>query len=298
MGTNARERVSDTAVPEHEQVIEYMNSSDWQDRLEEARAKRELALAARAAASGGPSRPRQPGHGLSDGSGDGRKFRVPGASPEPGPAPVRPPARPSPRPANVPLRPADAPPVVSEGSDRRRPTRWRALPVSSPPALAYGALAGGAMTALAALWVIAPEPVSPPGEAEILRPAARPAAPGPAAPEDADDATSIPGPMEADPDSLARALDDLGLGDLGSGYEVRVVTGLDVPRGSVGPEAPPFELRASRFSLPNPTVMFFHPEDAAAAGRVSERLGAEMLDLTGLLPSPPAGTLEVHLANG
>ena len=297
MGTNARERVSHAPVPEHEQVIEYMNSADWQGRLEEARARRELALAARAAASEDPSRPRRPGDGLADGPGDGSKPRVPGASPGPGPAPVRPPARPSPRPANVPSRPVDPPPVASEGSDLRPPPRWRAWPIS-PSALAYGMLAGGAMTALAALWVIAPEPVAPPGQAEILRPAARPAIPVPAAPDVADAATSIPGPMEADQDSLARVLDDLGLDDLGSGYEVRVVSGSDVPRGSGGPETPPFELRASRFSLPNPTVMFFHPEDAAAAGRVSERLGAEMLDLTGLLPSPPAGTLEVHLANG
>ena len=295
MGPNARERASKAPVPEHqdepehvhEQVIEYLNSSDWQSRLEEARAKRELALAARAAASEGPPRPTGPA--------TERERRVPVAKPIPVATPI--PTLPAPRPANVPSRPAHARPILTDASDRRPPPVGRARTVP-PSALVGGALAGVTMAGLAALWVAAPEPAAPPDRIEAPVLAAEPGAPEPAAPDVADAAAAArPATIEAGPDSLSRVLDDLG-----AGYDVRIVTtakAASEPAGSSDAAgSPPLERRASRFSLPDPTVIFFHPEDAAAAGRVSERLGAETLDLTGLLPSPPAGTLEVHLTNG
>lgn len=46
------------------------------------------------------------------------------------------------------------------------------------------------------------------------------------------------------------------------------------------------------------TVSFFHEADADGADVLSARLNAEVIDLSGFRPSPPAGTLEVHLGAG
>ena len=74
-------------------------------------------------------------------------------------------------------------------------------------------------------------------------------------------------------------------------YKLHIVTTKSV-------DSQAFEVRHTRFALPANMVVFFHPDDADAAERISAQLDADTLNLTGLIPSPPAGTLEIHLADG
>ncbi|MEM6761184.1 MAG: hypothetical protein AAF601_17065 [Pseudomonadota bacterium] len=51
------------------------------------------------------------------------------------------------------------------------------------------------------------------------------------------------------------------------------------------------------FTITSDQVRFFHGDDAAAAGLLSDALGAEIRDFTDFSPKPPLGTLEIYLSN-
>ena len=56
------------------------------------------------------------------------------------------------------------------------------------------------------------------------------------------------------------------------------------------------DARRVRLSISRSNVRYFHPEDATAAGRLAEEIGAAARDFTSYRPSPPGGTIEVWLA--
>ena len=53
---------------------------------------------------------------------------------------------------------------------------------------------------------------------------------------------------------------------------------------------------ASRFGVAKSEVRYFHQEDASAAARLAEIIGAEIRDFSTYRPVPPPGRLEVWLA--
>lgn len=58
------------------------------------------------------------------------------------------------------------------------------------------------------------------------------------------------------------------------------------------------EMRTTRFTQERSAVSYFHDEDATAARRIAERIAADTIDLRGLEPSPPPGTVDVSLVGG
>ncbi len=279
MGTGRTEGAADASITGHEQAMEYLSSSAWEERLDAARAKRALALAAREAGTElGPLR-----HLASSKDPEERAGAAPGRG---DPAPLRTPAA-SPGVAR-------AVPGLSEAPGRRL-----GKTTSRRPAAAVAALFGVILVCGTAVFVatrtIDGEPPSSDGtEASRLDEEIEGSWTGPPKPEGAPSESGpiAPSPTDAGRDALTRAV-----ADLGAGYTVRIVAAADAaPPVDAG--AGSFDLRLSRFSSSNTAVAFFHAEDAAAAGRVSERLGAESLDLTGLAPSPPSGTIEIRLTGG
>lgn len=58
-----------------------------------------------------------------------------------------------------------------------------------------------------------------------------------------------------------------------------------------------YELRPTAFRINQSTVEYFNDEDAAAAAELAKIIGAEIIDLRGILPSPPSGQVVIHLAS-
>ena len=286
MGIAEKDEVFEETTPEHEQVLDYMNSAAWEARLAEARAKRERVLAAREATQGSDQivpEGAPAGMPLPFGLNTDPDAATPdpdaatpdpdAATPDPGPdtAPERETA--SPEPAEA----AHSTTIIEEvqSQDGRHWTRNLLDATILTTAIAAVSLAlvlrdpGGEDRG---------EAVPPPGNAAPQ--ASEPSAtPDPASrPAAADGRTSLAGVI----------------GDLGPDYDVRVIA----TSGTARPEGATFATRSSRFAMQASTVSFFHSEDEAAAIRLSERIDAEVLDLTGLRPSPPPGTIDVHLAEG
>ena len=272
MGIAEKDEVFEETTPEHEQVLDYMNSAAWEARLAEARAKRERVLAAREATQGSDQsvlKNAPAGMPLPFGPDTDPDAKTP----DPGPDTASERETASLEPAEA----AHSTTIIEEvqSQDGRHWTRNLLDATILTTAIAAVSLAlvlrdpGGEDRG---------EAVPPPGNAAPQ--ASEPSAtPDPASrPAAADGRTSLAGVI----------------GDLGPDYDVRVIA----TSGTARPEGATFATRSSRFAMQASTVSFFHSEDEAAATRLSERIDAEVLDLTGLRPSPPPGTIDVHLAEG
>ena len=114
-------------------------------------------------------------------------------------------------------------------------------------------------------------PAAMPGDAPLARQDLPPPLIRPAAKPPFDLIVHAPATLPAaDFADIAAALSDLGVGEL-------------------DPKPVGITVRESN-------VRFFHPEDAAAAGRVAEALGIRSRDFTDYTPRPPRGTVELWLA--
>ena len=277
---NTKDEKSSEGEGERGAILAYLTSDDWEKRMTEARAKREEALAKRAqqqspaAEVAGPPLPLQPpppqtvaqkSPPLADRqlpqSGDDASFR------------------PS----------LEAPVAQQHRVQPRWPLRDKVL----------GLLAVGACTLFAVGLVIEqPEPpvaVDPAAESphsvtrmmpddrfdfSTVRPDAGPTS----APE-------LTGPEKS---VLAQALESLG-----EDYRVTLIEGANRSADLTGLDnRAMLDIRTSPFALQRTTIAYFHDTDAEGARSLSAQLDAEILDLSGFTPAPPAGTLELRLGGG
>lgn len=89
------------------------------------------------------------------------------------------------------------------------------------------------------------------------------------------------------------------LQNFASGYDVTIVTAQDRETTLADVDAATARLvnvRTTPFQMPTTTVAYYHDADAAAAVTLSAQVRGEIMDLRGLMPSPPEGTLDVLLA--
>ncbi|WP_171054528.1 hypothetical protein [Roseovarius arcticus] len=95
-------------------------------------------------------------------------------------------------------------------------------------------------------------------------------------------------------DILASALKEFS-----NDYQITIVTNANRANSIAQlnyADGPAVKVRTTTFETPRPVVAYFHAADTAAAVRFSTRIEGEAMDLQGMLPSPPTGTLEVFLA--
>ncbi|MEM9013106.1 MAG: hypothetical protein AAGE18_17940 [Pseudomonadota bacterium] len=314
-----------------------LDTGDWQARLDEARAKRELVLAAKEAAAraapdaaegDGSPRPTAPRQKLgfeaalararserekrpaSDAAEPATIVFAPLAStatttrpppaeglqadPPQTPAPAQdavPQAATTPKPVEpeVDAIPPDAAePAMTPAVAAAAGSRWGIFAQGQVPRLALfaaGVVAGVGVTLLlsgdpdpvAVAVAPAPAPLEEPLEAELSASIAL--------------SPPTPGAGPADAGLANAALPDLEALEL---IVISTLSPADATRRlGVGPD----EMRATPFTVEQSEIHFFNGTDAPAAALLAKRLNAELLDLSGLEPSPPAGTISVYIAD-
>lgn len=79
--------------------------------------------------------------------------------------------------------------------------------------------------------------------------------------------------------------------------DVRVVVVTHIGRDNVNDllGTQPAEFRLTPFVVAESAVHYFDNRDAAAAERIANRVGAEAVDLSGIKPTPPLGTIAVYI---
>lgn len=106
--------------------------------------------------------------------------------------------------------------------------------------------------------------------------------------------TSAPELNGPEKSALAQALESLS-----EDYRVTLIEGADRSADLTGlGNRAMLDIRTSPFALERTTIAYFHDTDAEGARSLSTQLDAEILDLSGFSPAPPAGTLEVRLGGG
>lgn len=266
---NARDRhgAVEDGDADHELLLSYLNSAAWQERLVEARAKRQAIVDA---LPHGATRPNLQSRNVG-------RLRPRPATQEPAGEPAG---------IDVPVEPL-----------RRRTDFARRWPLALPAAglSLVMALAGALVvwSGFDGIDAVAPDPqidspVTAPGDVvtrnrtDNLSEIGAVAKPEPVA------IASLSGI-----DALAASLEELALTNsitvVTSLRQVEALDSLDRTKAAATVRMTPFELDRA-------TVSFYHPDDAGAAARLAASLDGETMDLTGLLPTPPAGTLSVYLA--
>ncbi len=257
---------------EHQFLLSYLNSSAWEERLVEARAKRQAILDGLAPDTTRP-KPRSPG---------GRPLPCPPAS---GPG-------------------KDARKVVMADASISRPLRG--LPkTGAPRRWPFAELAVG----LAVLTVLASAPglwrgsdvtdtaVTTPQDDPPIAAMSDRATRTRTGDLSRTDAATRPQPATGASlggiEALAASLEEMAVTN-----SITVVTSQRQAEAldSLDRAQPAASVRVTPFALDRSTVSFYHADDAGAAERMAMQLDGETMDLTGLLPTPPAGTLSVYLA--
>lgn len=260
---NARDRhvALEEGDADHQLLLSYLNSSAWEARLVEARAKRQAIV-----------------DGL-----DAGMVRRPKRAEGIAPTRHRPP---TPRPVEAPREAIVIAPfarpragIAPTAPATRRPYLLRAAALSIVALMAGASvvqLAGGAAETVSPVDIVTRNETGTPS------PIAATAKPDP------DAASTLTGI-----ETLAASLEEIALTNsvtiVASARQADVLADLDRAKAAASVRVTPFELDRS-------TVSFYHPGDADAAMRLASRLDGETMDLTGLLPTPPDGTLSVHLA--
>ena len=290
MGIQSIGTRSDEPVADHRAVMAYIESPEWESRLREARLKRQVVLAARATAADlRHMQERETG-----------KLRAP-----------RPDLLSSISHQQTPLAVKEAfrlDPLLMAVPKVEGPRRWGRVLIRT----ISGALAGfslfGLVTVAGLVWL----QVSAVGGDLTLRDDAashgRPDDFAPLSPADHPLATVPHQSSLENPEGTKSAQQRASFGNLASvlrefatDYQITVITTANLLNSIAEmnhAEGSSVAVRTTTFITPRPVVAYFHAADAAAAVRFSAKIEGDAMDLRGLLPSPPAGTLEVLIAGG